>query len=109
MVGGRKARRDLFYGSLVGSGRYKPAVLFPEFYPDGDPEEEESSGGSDVEYDYSGVRWQSPGSAGLDEFTKMQEMMRDSGIAVIEDDTTEEEPLPVTTGEAEEEQSAEWV
>jgi len=109
MVRERKGRRDLFYGSLVGSGKYKPAVLFPEFYPEEEVEEQASPGG-DVDYDYSEVKWQTPGESGLDEFTKMQEMMRDSGIAVLESDEEGlEEASPEITGEVEEQESAEWI
>jgi len=104
---GRKAEQaeaDSVKAALVASGKWKAQPLFPDFFP----EERDESGdpGGDVVYDYTEVKWESPESSGIEEFERLQNLMRDSGVTLTDEE--DESPAPFfDAGEAAE--SAEWI
>jgi hypothetical protein len=110
----KKRRSDLVKGALVASGKYKPEVLFPDFFPDRDEDEEVSDG--DVDYDYSEVKWESPSTSGYEEFERIQALLGSTAVVVEE---VEEHSMALSQGqiigdapvddEPEEQDSVEWV
>ncbi len=110
----RKHRSDLVKGALVASGKYKPEVLFPDFFPDREDEDVVSDG--DVDYDYSEVKWESPATSGYEEFERIQALLGNTSVVVGE---VEEHSMALSQGEIigdapvgdepEEQDSAEWV
>lgn len=67
-------------------------------------DEEREDAGGDVDYDYGAVTWESPESTGIEEYERLQQMMRQSGVSLGEDD---KEDAPKAFFEAAE--SAEWL
>jgi hypothetical protein len=71
-----------------------PAEVFPEYFPGeaADLEAEDSLAQDGVEYDYSGVRWQSPSDIADDELALLAQMMGQDEISVSGADG--ERPVP---------------
>jgi hypothetical protein len=66
--------------ALVSSGRLSPGEAFPDlFEPDGPVSED------DVEYDYSGVQWQSPSDVGEAEVDRVMAALRDNATITTRD------------------------
>lgn len=79
-----KAEADMVKAALVASAKWTPQSLFPEWFPE---DEGGTPAGEDVEYDYTEVTWEAPSdSGGIEEFERIQQMLKESGVTVTEDE-----------------------
>jgi hypothetical protein len=85
--------------AMVSSGRMTPSEAFPDLFA-GDGDEAE------VDFDYSGVQWESPESVGEDEYDKVMAALRDNATFTTRDasGTTEgvnNQPIPLEPDDTE--------
>jgi hypothetical protein len=67
--------------ALVSSGRMTPAEAFPDlFTEDTTPRDD-----SEVDFDYSGVQWESPSDVGEAEYDKVMAALRDNATFTTRD------------------------
>lgn len=79
--------------AMLSSGWYDPQALFPEWFePQGETLQvtedtpEDIFTRDDVDYDYSGVTWQSPSEMDQDELAMLEEAMADNSNVSVEVD-----------------------
>jgi hypothetical protein len=96
---------DTVKAALVASGKFKAQHLFPDWFPD-EQETEQGGGSDDTVYDYQEVVWESPSTSGIDEFERLQEMLKSQGVSLADDEGPVQEAPAFF---ASDDESAEWV
>jgi hypothetical protein len=79
---------EAFKRSLVSSGRFDHEKLFPDYFIKSKEviKKESADPPTDAEWDYSEVKWKSPGEGGAEEYQRMIELINQANGGSISGD-----------------------